>query len=259
MRSPLNYLGGKSRLAPRIVSMIPKDHTGYCEPFCGAGWVLFAKQPSHVEILNDADGELVTFWRVIQHHLVPFLDCFKWAVVSRAIFDWEKMKRPETLTDIQRAVRYYYLQRLSFGGKTDGRTFGTGATQPPGLNLATVQETLLEVHWRLERVTIENLDAMDCIKRYDRPTTVFYCDPPYLGLSQGYARKFSHADFVRLRDALARIRGRFILSLNDCQEVRDLFRGFKFTGVSLKYSAGNSRTSEKTRSKVRHEVIIRNF
>jgi DNA adenine methylase len=259
MRSPLNYLGGKSRLASKIVALIPPDHVCYCEPFCGAGWVLFTKPPSKAEVINDADGELVTFWRVIQHHLTPFLDCFKWAVVSRKVFEWETLKRPETLTDIQRAVRYYYLQRLSFGGKPAGRTFGTAATAPSGLNLATVSERLLEVHWRLERVTVEHLDAVDCIRRYDRPETLFYCDPPYMGLCQDYASKFAQADFVRLRDCLAGIKGRFILSLNDCAGVRDLFATFKIVQVSLRYSTGNPRSNAESRSKVRHEVLIRNF
>jgi DNA adenine methylase len=239
--------------------MIPKDHTCYCEPFCGAAWILFSKEPSKVEVINDADGELVTFWRVIQNHLEPFLDCFKWAVVSRKVFEWEKAKRPETLTDIQRAVRYYYLQRLSFAGKPAGRTFGTSAMGPSGLNLATVSETLLQIHWRLERVTIEHLDACACITRYDRPETVFYLDPPYWGLTQDYASKYTAADFHRLRDVLAGISGRFILSLNDCPQVRDVFGRFKLVPVALKYSSGNSRSSKTTRSDVRSELLIRNF
>ncbi|NQU75729.1 MAG: DNA adenine methylase, partial [Planctomycetes bacterium] len=170
MKSPLNYLGGKSRLAARIVDLIPK-HTCYCEPFCGAAWVLFAKDPamSKVEVINDADGELVNFWRIIQHHLEEFLRYYKYAVVSRKVFELENRKDPTTLTDIQRAVRYHYLQKLGFGGKTHGRTFGVSASSGPRLNLATIEDTLLEVHWRLERVIVENLDAVAFIARYDRP------------------------------------------------------------------------------------------
>jgi DNA adenine methylase len=138
MKSPLNYLGGKSRLADKIVTMMPDDHICYCEAFCGASWVLFAKPPSQCEVINDADNELVTFWRVIQNHLEEFLRYFKYAVTSRRIFDLENLKNPETLTDIQKAVRYYYLQRCGFGGKVSARTFGTGATGPARLNLSTI-------------------------------------------------------------------------------------------------------------------------
>ncbi len=235
MKSPLNYFGGKSKLAKQIVSMMPEDHVCYCEPFSGAAWVLFAKEPVKCEVLNDRDSELANFWRVIQNHLQPFLEYYKWSVISRELWEIENRKRPDTLTDIQRAVRYFYLQKLGFGGKTSGRTFGTGATRPPSLNLTTIEETLLEVHWRLQKVWIENLDFVDCITRYDRPTTLFYIDPPYWNVAQDYAVKFVEADFIRLRDVLRTIQGRFLLSLNDVPEVRELFKGFRFKRVTLTY------------------------
>ncbi len=257
MKSPLNYLGGKSKLVKVIVPMIPPDHICYCEPFCGAAWILFNKPPAPAEVINDMDNELVVFWRVIQNHLQTFLDYFKHAVISRQIWDWENTKRPETLTDIQRAVRYYYLQRLCFGGKVRGRTFGTSALGPLGLNLSTIEETLIEVHWRLKRVTIEHLDALECIRRYDRPTTFFYIDPPYYFSRKDYAVTFDR--FEDLNRLLSSIKGRFILSLGDCPEVRKLFAGFKQRKVNLTYSVGNSRGAAGTRSKPRAELLIHNL
>lgn len=259
MNCPLNYLGGKSRLAAKIIPRIPADHVCYCEPFVGAAWVLFSKPPSKAEVINDRDGELVTFWRVIQNHLQAFMEYFKYAVISRKLFDLENRKNPETLTDIQRAVRYYYLQRLSFGGKVAGRTFGTSATQPGRLNLTCMEETLLEVHWRLERVTIEHLDGIACVERYDRPETFFYIDPPYYHLSQGYAHKFTDSDFERLRDCLCKVKGRFLLSINDDPAIRKLFRSFSQHRVSLSYSVGNTRSVSDTRSKPRFELFVMNY
>lgn len=259
MRSPLNYLGGKSRLAKRIVEIIPEDHTCYCEPFCGAAWVFFEKEPSKHEVINDADGELVTFWRVVQNHLEEFLRYYKHAIISREMFDLENRKDPTTLTDIQRAARYYYLQRLSFGGQVSKRTFGTATTGPANLNLNTIEDVLLEVHWRLRRVTVEHLDAMECIRRYDRPSTFFYLDPPYWK-THGYAVPWKEDDFVRLRDGLSGIQGRFILSLNDTVEVRAIFSGFTFQKVSTTYSTGNARTMPKgDRAKPKAEVLIHNL
>lgn len=257
MKSPLNYHGGKSRLVSRILPLIP-PHTCYCEPFVGAGWVLFAKNPSRVEVINDFDCELITFWRVIQNHLEEFLRFYKFAVVSRKIFDLEKMKNPATLTDIQRAVRYYYLQRLAFGGLTVKRHFGTGTTRAPNLVLSNMEDTLLDVHWRLQSVVVENLDGCECIRRYDRPTTFFYIDPPYFGVS-GYAVSFKPCDFVRLRGTLSGLKGKFILSLNDVLEIRRLFKGFKQQRVTTSYSSANGRVASDTRSKPRGELIIRNF
>jgi len=258
MRSPLSYLGGKCRLAERIVKHIPTDHVCYCEPFCGAAWVFFRKAPSKAEVINDADSELVTFWRVIQNHLEEFLRYFKYAVVSREIFDLEQKKDPDTLTDIQRAVRYFYLQKSAFGGKTHNRTFGTGATQPPVLNISTVEETLLEVHWRLRRVYIEHLDACDCIAKYDRPETFFYLDPPYWHTA-GYAVPFDDPDYVRLQHCLAGMRGRFLMSLNDDPAVRKIFRGLRIRTVKTGYSAANGRGDAHGRAVERRELLIQNY
>lgn len=258
MRSPLSYLGGKSRLAAQIVNEFPADHTCYVEPFCGACWVLFAKDPSKGEVINDRDLELVTFWRVIQNHLEEFLRYYKYAVTSRELFEIEKRKDPTTLTDIQRACRYFYIQKLGFGGKTHGRTFGTSATGPARLNMLNMEDHLLEVHWRFKRITIEHLHALECIRRYDRKETLFYIDPPYYETA-GYAVPFGHQDFLDLAAALSTIKGRFVLSLNDHEKVREIFGEFKIKTVKLKYSAGNSRTATKTRSVERGEVIIKNF
>ncbi len=258
MNSPISYFGGKSRLAKRIVPLIP-DHTCYCEPFCGAAWILFKKDPSTTEVINDLDGELVNFWRIIQIHLDPFLMYFKFAVISRKLFDLENRRDPTTLTDIQRAVRYYYLQRLGFGGKTSGRTFGAGAMRPTNLNLLTLEESILETHWRLQRVTIENLDACKCIEKYDRKETFFYIDPPYYHTAQDYCRTFEDADFRRLFETLQTVKGRFILSLNDHEDIRKMFKQFKQIRVATKYSTGNSRTCGDTRSKERGELLIHNL
>lgn len=259
VNSPLNYLGGKSRLAAKIVPLIP-EHTCYVEPFCGAAWVLFSKEPSHVEILNDGDGELVTFWRVIQNHLHPFLDFYRHAVTSRRLFDIEMKRDPKTLTDIQRACRYFYLQRHAFGGKTVGRTFGTSAMSPGRLGLTDLEERLLEIHWRLAppRVTIENLDAVDCLQRYDRPTTFAYIDPPYWETS-GYAVPFGEPDFKRLRQALDTLKGKFLLSMNDVPATRALFAGFQIRAVRTSYTVGNGRQAAAGRATSRLEILVSNY
>jgi DNA adenine methylase len=235
--------------------MLPADHTCYCEPFCGACWILFAKEPSKVEVINDADSELITFWRVVQNHLPELQRYYTHAVTSREIFDLHKRTDPQNLTDVQRAVRYFYLQKLAFGGKTSGRTFGTSPTRSTSINLLSMEEDLLNIHWRMSRVVIENLDAVDCIKRYDRPGTLFYCDPPY-HKTAGYAVDFGEPDLIRLAETLGAIKGRFLVSLNDHPDVRRIFEDFKIASVHVKYSAGKSTAS---RAEDRKEVVIRNF
>lgn len=222
--------------------------------------MLFGKDPSQVEILNDADGELVTFWRVVQNHLEEFLRFYRHAVTSRRLFEIELKREPATLTDIQRACRYFYLQRHSFGGKTVGRTFGTSAMGPGRLNISDLEERLMEVHWRLAppRVTIENLDAVECLLRYDRPSTVFYIDPPYWA-TEGYAVPFAEVDFKRLRTALDTLKGRFLLSMNDVPETRALFEGFTLRSVRTSYSLVNGRQARPGDRGERLELVVANF
>lgn len=133
------WIGGKRRLARRILPLFPA-HTCYVEPFCGAAALFFSKAPAKAEVLNDINGELVNLYRVVQHHLEEFLRQFKWALTSRQIFKWLQAQPPEPLTDIQRAARFFYLQKQAFGGKVEGQTFGVATTAPPRLNLLRLEE-----------------------------------------------------------------------------------------------------------------------
>ena len=161
----VKLMGGKSRLLPALLPIIGQvPHDCYCEPFYGDASVLFGKPPelSKAEIINDADGELVSFFRVLQCHYLPFIDLYRNAIVSRKMFEWEKMKRPETLTDLQRAARFYYLQRFAFGGKTINKSaFGYCRHERPKLNIDDIATDLSEYHHRLKAVVIECEDGLD--------------------------------------------------------------------------------------------------
>jgi len=135
VKSPLAYIGGKSKLADTIIGMIP-DHQAYCEVFAGAGWVFYRKEPAKYEAINDIDSDLISFYRVLQNHLEEFMRQFRWLLSSREWFkDWQTQMSASGLTDIQRAARYYYVQRHSFGGKVRNRTFGAGPLHKPRINL----------------------------------------------------------------------------------------------------------------------------
>ncbi|WP_309399975.1 DNA adenine methylase [Cerasicoccus maritimus] len=258
LKSPLGYLGGKSRLAKQIVERIP-HHLCYVEPYCGGAWVFFTKKPSRVEVLNDMDGELVTFWRVIQHHLPEFLRCLEFTTISREGFQQDNAQDPRLLSDVQRAVRYYRLQRMGYGGKTTGRTFGTSCVRPNSFHPLAAEDILRQTYERMARTTIEHLDACECIRRYDSETTFFYIDPPYWDCEKMYAVQFSKDDFLKLRNALREVKGKFILSLNDTPEVREIFQDFTIEEVTTKYSLGNSRKVEGTRNADRKELFIHNL
>src|SRR5438270_6649036 len=112
MSGPLSYIGGKNRLAKQIIEIFP-EHTTYVEAFAGGAQVLFKKEASKVEVLNDLDGEIVNFYRVCQAHHEELLRYFRFSLVSRKLFDLQKTTDPQTLTDIQRAARYLYILKGS--------------------------------------------------------------------------------------------------------------------------------------------------
>ena len=153
-----------------------------------------------------------------------------------------------------RAARFLYLQRTSFGGKVKGRTFGTCATRGARFDVTKLQPLLEEAHQRLARVVVENLPYADFIQRYDRPATLFYLDPPYWGHEAYYGRElFGRDEFTRLAELLRGLQGRFILSINDVPEVRELFAWASIEAVDVPYFAANARTSERRR---KGELII---
>lgn len=254
MNSPISWIGGKSRLANTIVDIIP-PHRQYAEVFCGAGWIFFRKEPSRVESINDINGDLIAFYRVLQNHLEEFCKQFKWLLASRELFkDFKAQSEAGGLTDIQRAARFYYQQRLAFGGRVIGRTYGTDKSSPPRLNLVRMEEELSQVHLRLSRVTIENLSWQDYLKRYDHKDTFFYLDPPYWG-TEGYYGKglFSRSEYEEMADILSSLEGKFLLSLNDVPEVRSTFKSFNIKNVSTQYSCNKGAPKEAK------EVLIKNY
>lgn len=244
MNSIIPWPGGKRRLAKHLLPLFP-NHKTYVEAFAGGAGLLFARPaPAPVEVLNDLNGDLVNLYRVVQHHLDELVRQFRWALVSRTMFDWSKMQRPETLTDVQRAARFYYLQKTAFGAKVTGQTFGTAASAPPKLNLLRMEEDLSLAHLRLARVTVERLAWQDCLDRYDRPDTLFFLDPPYWKLA-GYGVDFPFTEYEAMAEKLASLKGKAILTINDHPDIRRVFQGFRSKRVQISYTVGGNGRSPK--------------
>jgi DNA adenine methylase len=196
---------------------------------------------SKVEIINDINSDLITLYRVIKNHLDESIRYLRWILVSRDEFDRFKREAPSSLTDIQRAVRFYYLARMGYGGKIVKPTFTPTPTRPPRLNLLRIEEDLSQAHLRLARVYIENLPYTDLIRRYDRPGTFFYIDPPYWGCEDDYGKGiFSPSDFSLLASLLSGLTGKWIMSINDTPEIRALFSDFPIHEVTTTYLAGGA-------------------
>jgi len=253
-KSPISYLGGKSLLANKIISLIP-EHKCYCEVFAGGAWMLFKKDESEVEIINDINSNLTTFYMVIKHHLEEFIRCFKWSLTARDEFERLKKENPETLTDIQRAARFYYLLKNGYGSRIVNPVFSVATTKRSSFNLLRIEEDLSNAHLRLSRVFIENQHYEKLIKRFDKPHTFFYIDPPYYNCEDYYGKGiFEKDDFNSLKNILTDIDGKFIMSINDTPEIRELYKNFHIKEVNTTYNVAGAHKKQKVQ-----ELLIMNF
>lgn len=235
------WIGGKRNLAGRITRLIEQiPHSAYCEPFVGMGGVFFRRQlVPKAEVVNDISRDVATLFRILQRHYVFFLEMLKFQLTTRSEFERLTKTDPDTLTDLERAARFLYLQRLSFGGKVAGRTFGVSPGMPARFDVTKLQPLLEAAHERLAGVIIEALPFDRFIPRYDRPGALFYCDPPYWGCEDDYGKRiFEPVDFERLAALLAGIKGAFLLSINDTPEIRQIFAAFHLIEVETTYSTG---------------------
>ncbi|HEL3180347.1 TPA: DNA adenine methylase [Stenotrophomonas maltophilia] len=236
--------GGKTRLLPHLLPLVEDvPHRTYVEAFAGGAALLFAKEPARADVLNDCHGELVRLYRVVANHLEEFVRQFKWALTSREMFRWCQLQHPDTLTDIQRAARFYYLQRLAWGGKAAGQTpgFGRGGK---GLNLLRIEEDLSAAHLRLHKVTVEHLAWQQCMAKYDAADTLFFLDPPYWE-TEGYGAPFGMEQYLELARQMAGLRGAAILTINDHPAMREVFGQFSDRVVPIRYTMGRQTVQRR--------------
>lgn len=252
--TPAAYIGGKRNLAKRITALIETiPHTTYAECFVGMGGIFLKRRLAPAsEVINDFSGDVATLFRILQRHYTPFMEMLRYQVTSRREFDRLKASDPATLTDLERAARFLYMQRLAFGGKVSGQNFGVSPGMAGRFNVTKIAPLLEDIHERLAGVVVENLRWQAFIARYDRPGVLFYLDPPYYDGENDYgADMFSRAEFAEMADILSKLKGRFIMSINDRPEIRELFGAFTIQQVELTYSLAGGHHAKTAR-----ELII---
>jgi DNA adenine methylase len=254
-KPPAAYLGGKKCLAKRLCALIETiPHRAYIEPFVGMGGVFLRRaRPAPVEIINDLSGDVANLFRVVRRHYQPFVDELAFLPASRDEFERQLRLDPEALTDIDRAVRFLFLQRLCFGGRVRGRTFGVRKDQSSRIQLGRLRAELRTLSQRLEPVTIERLPYQDVIRRYDQAGALFYLDPPY-DETEGYGVEFGRDDYIAMAQQLAGIQGRFLMSINDTPFIRDTAR-FSIAEIETTWSL-SARTA--VGAKRMTELVISN-
>lgn len=255
-------MGGKSREAAQLVALLP-EHSCYIEVFGGAASVLLAKSPAPVEVYNDVDGELVNFFSVMKNAPEAFKRAWSRTLTSREEFDRLAELNPQSLDPIQRAFRYLYINRLTFGGVMDHRpSFGLSGKGPPSLHLwlANLEAWTDFLHWRLTNCYIERLDFRGLIGRWESIDTgpggkVYFLDPPYLGTTGYSPGEFTEADHQDLAVLLRALPSKWLLTVNDHPLMRDLYAGCNIQRRSKSWSVGG-RGSDRGR---RRELVICNY
>ena len=231
INSFMAWVGGKKALRDEILARFPRNYKRYIEVFGGAGWVLFHKPPGNdFEVFNDFNGNLVNLYRCVREQPEALRNELRYMLNSRLDFEYMKgmLHSQAVLPDVRRAAYYYALIRYSYAAGTS--TFGS---QPHAMwnNFPLIESAA----GRLQKVVIENKDCVKLIRQYDRPESFFYCDPPYYNADQYYEAVSSDGfDHAGLADALLGIKGKFLLSYNDCPEIRALYdrSGIVVEGIS---------------------------
>lgn len=250
LKPPICRMGGKSKLRKTIIEMVP-EHKCYVELFFGAGWVYFGKEPSKVEVINDIDKELINLFKMIKYHAPEIERMLEYEFSGRDIFEEYKNATIDQLTEINRSIRFLYLISQSFAGKGNHYGYGTSTRPSPQI---FYKDVLTELKGRLRNTYVENLSFEKIIDKYDREHTFIFADPPYLETT-GYGNEFGEKEHLLLRDKLRNLKGKFLLTINDHEKVREWYKDFNIKEVEVNYSVSRE---QKARGKYK-ELIITNY
>ena len=256
------YRGGKFHIAPRLVKLLP-PHKIYVEVFGGAASVLLAKPPSKIEVYNDINGSLVNLFETIRNHPLLFLERCEHLLYSRQLYSAWKDQLPENFEDadvdtIEAAVRTAYSITSSFtGDPTKGWAFDRSGSGGGSNRWATIWDKVKFVSERLRRVNIDHLDFRKCIEYWDTPTTLFFLDPPYYNVTSGGFYRFTTRDHDELRLTLGNVQGKWLLTYDDAEQIREMYKGYEIRPVTS--SLSSQKVDRGTKRLVLRQLLITNF
>jgi DNA adenine methylase len=212
MKTPITYYGGKQSLLKHLLPLIP-PHKLYCEPFFGGGALFFAKPSSETEVINDLNGEVVNFFKVVKTKFAELQKEVQGTLHSRELFKRAKAiyDFPDMFTDVKRAWAFWVLTNQGFAGMIGSWGFGKDNSKEKSLinKRADFMKSYAE---RLESVQIEHNNALKVIDRCDDKEAFIYCDPPYINSDQGHYAGYGESEYKLLLDKLAKLKGKFLLS-----------------------------------------------
>lgn len=240
-----------------LVSLLP-DHKIYVEPFLGAGSILFGKAKCKCEAVNDLDGNLINFWKVCRDDHEALIRSFECIPNSKQAVDtyWDKYCAGEYESDLERAHIFYCLVVRGLGEDMRSLIFERNCISHSAFSANTIEQTISDVYERLIHVQIECQDFTEVMHFYDSPDTVYYLDPPYHdGCHKCVTHKFDDERCQELADICKNLKGKFLLTINDDDFMRDTFKDFNVNTYETYYSVCKTNSRRKPFS----ELIITNY
>ncbi len=257
MTAIFKYPGAKWSLAPWIIEHFPPHHS-YLEPFFGSGAVLFTKERSAIETVNDLDGDVVNLFDWIRKDPERLADAIYWTPYAREVYERAWAAQHTETDSFQRAVDFFARMMMGHGFRTTGEKVGwkndvQGREAAYAANYwCRTPENIKQAAERLRGVQIENRPAVDLISRFNYPNVLIYADPPYL-LETRHGKQYRHemtdTDHKNLLDALLAHRGPVLLSGYSSKLYEDALRGWHRDEIE-----SMTQTSKK-----RREVLWMNF
>lgn len=255
MKTPITYYGGKQTLIKYLLPLIPQ-HRMYCEPFFGGGAVFFAKRKSDVEVINDINGEVINFYRVIKTKFSELQKEIQSTLHSRELYKkaMEIYKNPEKYSDVKRAWALWTATNQGFAGLIGSWGFGKDDSKEAAL--ANKRDAFTkDYEQRLTKVQVESNNAIKVINRCDDKETFIYADPPYIGSDQGHYKGYTESDYRELLDTLAKVKGKFLLSSYPSKILTEYINKYKWKVQRITKSVAVTKHTDKLKT----EMIVMNY
>jgi len=259
MKTPLIYYGGKTMLLQHILPLIP-THITYCEPFLGGGAIFWAKEISTIEVINDTNGQVVNFYRVLKNNFKNLKEKIDATLYSRAIYKTALCiyHAPYLFDSITCAWSLWILITQGFSGTIGSWSFDKKNKKTKAFHTKKLNFTEALSH-RLDKVVIEHHDALHIIYLRDSPETFFYIDPPYMDANQGHYNGYTEQQFMSLLDILSNIKGKFLLSCYPSDFITEYINRNKWSVKSIEKTITANRVSKQEKREKKTELLIANY